>query len=61
MHVDSSNGKSVDLAHVFIMSKMIWEKKNQRGWRISVICYTRDSITHYFKRKTSQMDYPLTI
>ena len=51
MHVDSSNGKSVDLSHVFFMSKMIWEKKNVCGWRITVICYTRDSITHYLKRK----------
>ena len=51
MHVDSSNGKSADLSHVFVMSKMIWEKKNVCGWRITVICYTRDSITHYLKRK----------
>ena len=51
MHLDTENGQGDALSQVLIISKMIWEKKNICGWRVAVICYTRHSITNYFKRK----------
>ena len=50
-HLDTQNGQGEALSQVFIISKMVWEKKNVCGWRVAIICYTRHSITNYFTRK----------
>ena len=51
MHVDNQNVQGKALSPVFIISNMVWEKKNICGWRVAVICYTRHSIKTYFTRK----------
>ena len=52
MHIDSSlNGKSEDLSHLFVMSKMIWESKNVCGWHVTVVCHTCNSINTVLQEK----------
>ena len=48
MHLDTQNRQGQALSEVFIISKMVWEKKNVCGWRVVI---TRHSITNYFTRK----------
>ena len=50
-HVDKKNGKDSKLSQVLIFSKMIWKEYGQRGWRVALIFYTRESITQYYERK----------
>ena len=50
-HMDKKN----DPVHsqVAVFSKMIWDSANEtgrKGWRVAIICYTRKSISDYYKR-----------
>ena len=60
LHIDTQNGKGEDLSRVFIISKMIWEKEFTKGWRVSIICYTRHSVTSYMKRKNETVGPAVT-
>lgn len=60
LHIDSQNGKDDDLSRVFIISKMIWEKQFTKGWRVSIICYTRHAVTSYMKRKNETIGPAIT-
>ena len=40
-------------SEVAVFSKMIWDSANEtgrKGWRVAIICYTRKSISDYYKR-----------
>ena len=50
VHVDKKNRKEDDLLQLLIISKMIWEVQEMRGWRIALMFNTRDTITNYYKR-----------
>ena len=48
MHVDSKNDRRH--SEVVVLSSFFWEEEGVSGWRVALICYTRQSISDYMGR-----------